>query len=115
MEGMLIQHDEAGVPRYLSFPAGEAGEGLAAQAPRAQASRFLIRNAPELQLKPETLKSLDAPLATLPEEELAGLRVEVEKRVMDSVVIGYAQTYFGLPVIGAGVRVTLLDGARPLQ
>jgi len=114
MEGM-IQHDEAGVPRYLSFPTGEPSEGLAALAPRAQASRFLVRNATALQLKPETLKSLEAPLAALPEEELAGLRVEVEKRVMDSVVVGYAQTYFGLPVIGAGVRVTLLDGARPLQ
>jgi len=34
---------------------------------------------------------------------------------MDSVVVGYAQTYFGLPVIGAGVSVTLVDSPRAIR
>lgn len=114
MESM-IQHDNDGVPRFLTFPVGESTDDLGTLSPLAQAGQLLLRNARALALKPETLKSLDAPLATLPEDELEGLRVEVEKHIMDSVVVGYVQTYFGLPVIDAGVRLVLADGPRPLR
>ena len=108
----IVQTDSAGVPRYVSFPAGEPVQGLGPLAPQAQSDQFLLRNAALLALPAATLKSLAVPIASLPEPELNALRAEVQKRVMDSVVLGYAQTYFGLPVIGAGVSVTLRDEPR---
>jgi len=111
----IVQNDESGVPRYVTFPAGEPVEEVGELAPQAQANGFLGRHAQLLALRPESLQSLSEPLAALPQAELAGLRVEVEKQVMDSVLVGYAQTYFGLPVIGAGVSVTLRDAPRAIQ
>lgn len=108
----IVQTDSAGVPRYVSFPAGEPVQSLGPLAPQAQSDQFLQRNAALLALPAATLKSLAVPIASLPEPELNALRAEVQKRVMDSVVLGYAQTYFGLPVIGAGVSVTLRDEPR---
>jgi zinc metalloprotease ZmpB len=108
----IVQTDSQGVPRYLSFPSGAPVEGLGSLAPQAQADQFLERNAALLALPAATLKSLAVPIAALPEAELNALRAEVQKRVMDSLVLGYAQTYFGLPVIGAGVSVTLRDEPR---
>lgn len=111
----ITYNDETGVPRYVTFPSGTPVEALGQLAPQAQANIFLERNAQLLALQLNTLKSLAQPLAVLPEDELAGLRFEIEKRVMDSVVVGYAQSYFGLPVIGAGVSVTLRETPRTIQ
>ena len=108
----IIQKDEADVPRYVSFPSGQPVETVGQLAPQAQANSFLEHSGSLLALRSDTLKALAAPVATLPESELAGLRFESEKQVMDSVVIGYTQTYFGLPVVGAGVSVTLRAAPR---
>lgn len=111
----IVQNDGAGIPRYLTFPSGALDEALGKLPPQAHTNIFLERNAQLLALKPDTLKSLAQPLAVLPEAELAGLRFEVEKRLMDSVIVGYVQTYFGLPVMGAGVSVSLRDAPRTIQ
>jgi hypothetical protein len=109
MTSPIVQTDAAGVPRFLSFAAPESDAGLRSQAPQTVAHNFLQQRGDLLALAPVTLKSLDQPLADLPESELAGLRVSGDKRLMDSITVAYAQTYFGLPVIGAGVAVTLRD------
>ncbi len=107
----IVQVDRSGA-RYVTFPAGAPVDGAVAQGARAQAHAFVQDNAKLLALAPEMLRSLPLAPARQPEEELAGLRFAQEKRVMDSLVVGYTQTYFGLPVIGAGVTVTLRDQPR---
>ncbi|MBK6851845.1 MAG: hypothetical protein IPG93_09565 [Burkholderiales bacterium] len=109
MTSPIVQTDAAGVPRFLSFAAPESDAGLRSQAPQTVAHNFLQQRGDLLALAPATLKALDQPLANLPDSELAGLRVSGDKRLMDSITVAYAQTYFGLPVIGAGVAVTLRD------
>lgn len=111
----IVQNDGAGIPRYLTFPSGAPDEALSKLPPQAHTNIFLERNAQLLALKPDTLRSLAQPLAALPEVELAGVRFEVEKRLMDSVIVGYVQTYFGLPVMDAGVSVSLRDTPRAIQ
>lgn len=109
----IIQNDADGVPRHLSFPHGAPVQDLAWLSPQAQANGFLYTSGSLLALPAAALKSLDRPPASWwPEPELNELRTETQTRVTDSHVIGYAQTYFGLPVIGAGVTVTLRDNPR---
>src|SRR4051794_540107 len=110
-----LQHDPKTGARYVSYAAPQPVDTAADLAPQAHANAYLERNVGDLGLTTMTLKSLGKPLAELPEDELAGLRVEVEKEVADSVVVGYAQTYFGLPVIGAGASVTLRRSPRAVQ
>ena len=109
----IVQYDERA--RYVTYPTAKPVETQGDLAPQAHANSFLEHNAELLSLRPETLASLAQPLASMPEDELAGLRLEIEKSVMDTVVVGYAQTYFGLPVIGAGVSVTLVDAPRAIR
>ena len=98
----VVLNDAAGVPRHISFPTGKPVAGLAALGPQAQADDFLLRDGGLLALPAAALGSLARPLASWPEPELSELRGEALKRVMDSHVVGYSQTYFGLPV--AGIR-----------
>ena len=108
----VVLNDAAGVPRHISFPTGKPVAGLAALGPQAQADDFLLRDGGLLALPAAALGSLARPLASWPEPELSELRGEALKRVMDSHVVGYSQTYFGLPVVGAGLSVTLRDQPR---
>lgn len=104
----IVQTDAAGVPRFFRFDQPEVDAGLATQSPQAAAHAFLRTRGNLLGLSPELLKALDRAPAPSPEaDELAGLRVTDEKRLMDSVTVAYSQTCFGLPVIGAGVALTL--------
>jgi len=114
MEATLQQDGKTGA-RYVSYAEAKPVEGEGDLAPQAHANTYLERSVGDLGLTAMTLKSLGKPLADLPEDELAGLRVEVEKDVADSIVVGYAQTYFGLAVIGAGVSVTLRKSPRPCR
>ncbi len=105
----VIHNDETNIPRYLKFLSAELFAPHERLTPQERAHAFLERNGQLLALPLKTLQSLAQPFATLPEDELAGLRFEIEKRVMDTVIIGYTQSYFGLPVIGAGASVALRE------
>ncbi|HET8745873.1 MAG TPA: hypothetical protein VFM98_09715 [Ramlibacter sp.] len=108
----VVQNGADGVPRYLAFPLGEPVKGLASLAPQAQADDFLRSRGALLALPAATLAALSKPPASWPEPDFNQLRAETQKQVMDSYVVGYAQTYFGLPVVGAGVSVMLRDDPR---
>ncbi|NUP10127.1 MAG: hypothetical protein HOW73_29100 [Polyangiaceae bacterium] len=110
----IVQTDERGIPRYVTFPTGAPMDTLGERAPQAVANAFLEQNAKLLAIAPDTLRSLPLSPSRLPEEELAGLRVDAEDRIMDSIRVGYSQTYFGLPVVGAGVSVTMRDQPRTI-
>jgi zinc metalloprotease ZmpB len=108
----VVQNGADGVPRYLTFPQGEPVKGLASLPPQAQADEFLRARGTLLALPAAALGALAKAPSSWPEADLNQLRAETQKHVMDSYVVGYAQTYFGLPVIGAGVSVTLRDDPR---
>jgi zinc metalloprotease ZmpB len=105
----IVQTDADGVPRFLRFDAPEAPAGLITQAPQAAAHAFLQQRGDLLALAPALLKTLDQPPSAQLLDEQASLRVLGEKRQMDSITVAYAQTHFGLPVIGAGLSVTLRE------
>ena len=109
----IVQRDERGVPRHVTMPIQPAAQqALSALAPRAQADDFLMKQGHLLDLPQSSLRSLRRRIASAPEAEASALRADGDKRVMDTHVIGYIQTFFGLPVIGAGVSVTVRDTPR---
>lgn len=103
----VVEKDEAGIPRNVKFTEGLSLKTEGRQSPRQRARQFLEGHPDLLSLRKDEFISLDQLLAREPSEELAGFRFETEKRVMDLAVVGYVQTYFGLPVIGAGVSVVM--------
>ena len=87
----VVLRDDQDVPRHVSFPSGQRVSGLAAVAPRLAANEFLERDGALLALAPSLL-TLDRPPAELPDDELAAVRPLGEKRIMDAIVLEYAQT-----------------------
>ncbi|HKP56512.1 MAG TPA: hypothetical protein VJV78_07330, partial [Polyangiales bacterium] len=105
----IVRTDAAGVPRHVSFSRAETQEAFGPLAPQAQADEFLRKHGYLLALTEPSLDSLAKTVARRPDSSQSELRVETQKRVQDTHVVGYAQTYFGLPVVAAGVSVTLRD------
>jgi hypothetical protein len=60
-----------------------------------------------LQIPQEAVQGLDLRAAITPTVEEQALRFESEKHLMDSTVVSFTQTMFGLPIYQAGVSVTL--------
>jgi hypothetical protein len=109
-----IIYDAEGHARQFSFSRRpESPTTLAAQDaganPRETAAAFLRANADVLQIPVEGMQSVDLKAAIRPTGENQGLRFESEKSVMDTTVVSYSQTMFGLPVYQAGVAVTVDD------
>jgi zinc metalloprotease ZmpB len=116
-----IIYDEQGHPRQFSFSRQAAGPAasLAARtrssSPQAAAAEFLRVNADVLGIPVEGMQSLDVRSAVAPSGENQALRFETEKRVMDTTVVSYTQTMFGLPVYQAGVAVTVDDAENAVR
>src|SRR5438046_287397 len=103
-----IIYDEQGHPRHFRYPPGTS-DAFADAAGGAQdvAKNFLKAQAEVLRVPQETMHSLDVRAAPAPLREDESLRFESEERVMDSTVVSYAQTMFGLPIHEAGISVTV--------
>lgn len=106
-----VIYDDQGHARQfrVSREAADALSAAAATGTTAQeaAMNFLRSQAGVLRLPQETMNSLDLRAAAAPTGESQALRFESEKRLMDSTVVSYTQTMFGLPIYQAGVAVTL--------
>jgi zinc metalloprotease ZmpB len=79
--------------------------------PQEAAKQFLEQHADILQIPQTALNSVDVRAALAPVDENQALRFEKEKRLMDSTVVSYNQTMFGLPIYEAGVSV-VMNGAN---
>ena len=100
-----VIYDDQGHARHFNFPRGAAG--LTGGTPQEVAKEFLRAHADVLQVPQDTMRSLDVAPGIAPVGEVESLRFEAEKRMMDSTVVSYAQTMFGLPIYQAGVSVML--------
>ena len=61
------------------------------------------------------MQSMDVRASLAPVAEDEALRFESEKHTMDSTVVSYNQTMFGLPIYQAGVSVVMHGAAKPGQ
>ena len=100
-----VIYDDQGHARHFNFPRGAAG--LTGGTPQEVAKEFLRAHADVLQVPQDAMRSLDVAPGIAPVGEVESLRFEAEKRMMDSTVVSYAQTMFGLPIYQAGVSVML--------
>ena len=100
-----IIYDERGHARHFNFARGETG--LAGGTAQEVAKNFLKAHANELRVPQETMHSLDVRASAAPIGEDQSLRFESEKHMMDSTVVSYTQTMFGLPIYQAGVSVVM--------
>src|SRR5260370_36226207 len=109
-----ILYDEQGHPRHITFVEDDNNEQTAARANSARpasaqeaAKEFLASHADLLQLKRNVMQSMDVRASLAPVAEDEALRFESEKHTMDSTVVSYNQTMFGLPIYQAGVSVVM--------
>src|SRR6266436_510446 len=108
-----IIYDKQGHPRQFSFTrdgaatAARAATSARAPTPQEAARQFLTQNAEILQLPKAALNSVDVKAAIAPVPENEALRFEKEKNLMDSTIVSYSQTMFGLPIYEAGVSVVM--------
>jgi hypothetical protein len=107
-----IIYDEQGHARYFNFTQDKtaaAARAMDAQMPTPQeaAKQFLADHADILQLPQTAMRSMDVRAAVAPVAESEALRFESEKHTMDSTVVSYNQTMFGLPIYQAGVSVVM--------
>ena len=116
-DGSKIIYDDEGHARYFSFTReGSAATVMAMDArtvapqavtPQQAAKKFLAEHAEILQLPHTAMQSMDVRAAVAPVTENEALRFESEKHTMDSTVVSYNQTMFGLPIYQAGVSVVM--------
>jgi hypothetical protein len=121
-DGNII-YDDHGRARHFSFPSGAAipnsaaagGAPPARGTPQEAAQGFLRAQANVLQVPHDAMQSLDVRAAVAPTGENEALRFESEKQLMDSTVVSYTQTMFGLPIYQAGVAVTVRTPDNTVQ
>src|SRR5215472_15684035 len=99
-----IVYDENGRPRHLTSRAGITVSG---STPQEVAENFLREQGAALQIPQDAMRSLHVAAAIAPTPENQQLRFESQKQLMDSTVVSYTQTMFGLPVYQAGVSVVM--------
>jgi hypothetical protein len=110
-----IIYDDQGHARQFSFTrdrtatAARGAEAAAVRAvtPQEAAKQFLAQHSDILQLPQAALNSTDVRAAVAPIAENQALRFEKEKNLMDSTIVSYNQTMFGLPIYEAGVAVVM--------
>jgi hypothetical protein len=106
-----IIYDDQGHARHFNF-ARDAGAraDLAAstsRTPQDVANAFLQEQADVLKMPLAAVQSLGVRAAIAPTSENQAVRFDFEKRLMDSTIVNYTQTMFGLPIYQAGVSVTI--------
>jgi hypothetical protein len=107
-----IIYDEQGHARYFNFTpnrteAAARTMDVKIATPQEVAKQFLANHAEILQLPQTAMRSMDVRAAVAPVAESEALRFESEKHTMDSTVVSYNQTMFGLPIYQAGVSVIM--------
>lgn len=106
-----IIYDGQGHARYFKVARDTTGSAaLAAAAPNTAlqaATAFLKANADVLKVPSFAMRALDVRAAAAPTAEDQALRFESETSLMDTTVVSFTQTMFGLPVYQAGVSVTV--------
>lgn len=105
-----IIYDSEGYPRHFKFRTGKDTAIRLADAggtPQDAAQEFLKAQADLLKVPQGAMRSLGVRAAIAPTAEDQALRFESETHLMDSAVVSYHQTMFGLPIYQAGVAVTV--------
>jgi zinc metalloprotease ZmpB len=104
-----VERDGQGVVRHLAhlqapytLPAG-----LAAPSPQALAGQYLRDVAQLYGIDQGCLKDLSRQMGSSLTQEGTLLQFAEQKSVMETTVVAYAQTHFGLPIWGAGVSVLM--------
>ena len=117
-----ILYDDDGHPRHFSFTrqvpgatrAAALAEGTAGTA-REAAENFLKARASVLMLPQDSVNSLNVRAAIAPTGEDQALRFESETQLMDTTIVSYNQTMFGLPIYQAGISVTVRTPDNSVQ
>jgi hypothetical protein len=106
-----VLYDDQGHARHFKVAREATGAAAAAAvtAGTAQeaAKNFLKAQAGVLKVPLDAMQSLDVRAAIAPTGEDQALRFESETQLMDTTVVSYTQTMFGLPIYQAGVSVTV--------
>src|SRR4029078_12227216 len=109
-----ILYDEQGHPRHFNIvedadtaPAAARASSARPASAQEAAKQFLASHADLLQLKRNVMQSMRVRASLAPVAEDEALRFESEKHTMDSTVVSYNQTMFGLPIYQAGVSVVM--------
>lgn len=110
-----LERDSQGIVRHLAhlhqpytFPAG-----IAAPSPQALAGQYMRDVAGIYGIDPSALKDLSRQLTNRMNTEGTMLQFAEQKSVMETTVVSYAQTHFGLPIWEAGVSVWM--NGNPLR
>ena len=102
-----IIFDEQGRARHFKFPRGSTD--AVSGTPQEVAKNFLRANADLLKIPQDAMRTLDVRASIGLTDDTQSLRFESEKQLMDSTVVSYSQTMFGLPIYQAGISVTTLQ------
>src|SRR6187551_2638800 len=101
----LIANDIDGRIRSIVYPNGPARYD--ARDARAIGSAHLRAEARRYGLGDDALKNLESEPTTEMTDDGAEIRLRRVKRIMDTVVLDYCQTLYGLPVWRSGVAVVV--------
>jgi zinc metalloprotease ZmpB len=105
---VYVQRDDAGQVRHLSHLQQPyvAPEGTS-QLPKDLAAQYIRDVAPIYELDPDMLTNLNENVGQKMTDEGSMLRFAEEKNIMETYVISYSQTYFGLQIWEAGFSVNM--------
>lgn len=93
--------------RHLQHPYSAHDTDLAAPTARSLASAYLHDVAQIYEFSKDLLEDLEAPVGDQLGEAGTRLQFDVLKSTLNSSVVSYQQTHYGLPIWRAGVRVQL--------
>jgi hypothetical protein len=107
-----VERDPQGRVLHLRHPqaAFTQATGLAAHSPRALAASYVREVAPIYALDSAQLGELELEVDGQPSEAGTRLRLGEVKRVLETRVISYQQTHFGLPIWESGISVSSHEG-----
>lgn len=115
-----IIYDSEGHPRHFNYTGAKAtspglGTRAIGQTPQEAAQEFLRTQVGILKVPDAAMQSLDVRAGAAPTGENEALRFESETRLMDSTIVSYNQTMFGLPIYQAGMSVTVRGPDNAVQ
>jgi hypothetical protein len=111
--GVHVRRDEQGKVRQIRHPQAPYtvdAAGLTGATPRSLGSNYVTNVAEIFELDPKMLTKLDEPAAQKKTDDGSLLQFQSEKTVLNTTVIGYQQTYHGLPIWEAGFKVHIQGG-----
>ena len=118
-DNQSVVYDEQGHARHVRMIRGtlsrDAAAGIVSGTAQQAAEKFLKDNASLFELAPVATESLGLRAAIAPNGEDQQLHFESEVQLMDSTVVSYNQTMFGLPIYLAGISVTLHSADNSVQ